>query len=770
MNITTRLSIIARHLLITVLTALPLTISAALHRAPFGLRVDFMRATDYYVRDGFPTRLSVATAESDTLRYRAAWVRTLHPSFAWVVQDDRPGCMQEAFRLIVADNAGDAAHCCGNVYDSGVVVSGVSTGYIPEALRLEPDKAYYWRVLVRTNKDRKGRWSKARLFRTYFTLDDNATSYEPLVRTRQRAATVMKYAGGRVVADFGRDAFAQPMLEVSAAEKGRISVVIGEKLTPEGYVDTKPGGTIRAARYELDVERGRHLYPIALRPDKRNTGPDAVLMPRSIGEVTPFRYCEVVDTAGRTTVRAFLRDMVSYQFDDEASRFSSSNDTLDAVFDLCKYSLRATSFPGLFVDGDRERIPYEADALISMLGTYDCFGEYCMARRTLRHLLSHPTWPTEWNLQTVSLALSDYYHTADTRLARRDLKLLEAHTLSALTTASSLISTRTGLQTPDFLRSINMKSPLKDITDWPDYGAGLNEPKGGERDGFVMADYNAVVNAWHYRALSDMAVLEGAAGMSDKAALYARRAAAFRDVYDSAFYDKALGRYVDAPLSDHSSAHANFYPLALGLCLPAHRAAVARYVLSRGMACSVFGAQFLLDALFLSGHAAEAIDMIKSSARRSWMNMMRTGATITMEDWDAQFKPNLDWNHAWATAPANLLMRRVLGITPTAPAFSAFAITPRLGALSHAGGWVTTMSGRISVSVSVSNRRVEADITVPANTKAVLNMDEVTKVLAGAVLKSATMDGKPVTLVTDAAGRRTFPCRSGRHTFVFTFR
>jgi hypothetical protein len=258
--------------------------------------------------------------------------------------------------------------------------------------------------------------------------------------------------------------------------------------------------------------------------------------------------------------------------------------------------------------------------------------------------------------------------------------------------------------------------------------------------------------------------------MSDKAALYARRAAEFRDVYDSAFYDKALGRYVDAPLSDHSSAHANFYPLALGLCLPAHRAAVARYVLSRGMACSVFGAQFLLDALFLSGHAAEAIDMIKSSARRSWMNMMRTGATITMEDWDAQFKPNLDWNHAWATAPANLLMRRVLGITPTAPAFSAFAITPRLGALSHAGGWVTTMSGRISVSVSVSNRRVEADITVPANTKAVLNMDEVTKVLAGAVLKSATMDGKPVTLVTDAAGRRTFPCRSGRHKIVCTFR
>ena len=32
--------------------------------------------------------------------------------------------------------------------------------------------------------------------------------------------------------------------------------------------------------------------------------------------------------------------------------------------------MKATSFCGLFVDGDRERLPYEADAWINQLGWY----------------------------------------------------------------------------------------------------------------------------------------------------------------------------------------------------------------------------------------------------------------------------------------------------------------------------------------------------------------------------------------------------------------
>ncbi len=43
---------------------------------------------------------------------------------------------------------------------------------------------------------------------------------------------------------------------------------------------------------------GWNTYVVTIPPDKRNTGPQAVLMPEYTGEVTPFRYCEVENYPG----------------------------------------------------------------------------------------------------------------------------------------------------------------------------------------------------------------------------------------------------------------------------------------------------------------------------------------------------------------------------------------------------------------------------------------------------------------------------------------
>jgi hypothetical protein len=40
---------------------------------------------------------------------------------------------------------------------------------------------------------------------------------------------------------------------------------------------------------------------------------------------------------------------------------------LDRVWDLCHYSIKATTFAGVFVDGDRERLACEADAYLTQL-------------------------------------------------------------------------------------------------------------------------------------------------------------------------------------------------------------------------------------------------------------------------------------------------------------------------------------------------------------------------------------------------------------------
>ena len=105
--------------------------------------------------------------------------------------------------------------------------------------------------------------------------------------------------------------------------------------------------------------------------------------------------------------RSFIAVSLSY--------FHCDSDALNRVWDLCSYSIEATSFAGVYLDGDRERIPYEGDALLNQLSHYAVDREYTLARFSLEYMIFHPTWPTEWNLQIVQMAWYDYLYTGDPR-------------------------------------------------------------------------------------------------------------------------------------------------------------------------------------------------------------------------------------------------------------------------------------------------------------------------------------------------------------------
>ena len=78
--------------------------------------------------------------------------------------------------------------------------------------------------------------------------------------------------------------------------------------------------------------------------------------------------------------------------------------------------------------------------------------------------------------------------------------------------------------------------------------------------------------------------------------------------------------------------------------------------ITRQTVYNLFGTRTgLLEALFENGQADYAISLMTSKEERSWQHMIDVGATITMEAWDAKIKPNLDWNHEWGAAPANIL-------------------------------------------------------------------------------------------------------------------
>jgi hypothetical protein len=134
------------------------------------------------------------------------------------------------------------------------------------------------------------------------------------------------------------------------------------------------------------------------------------------------------------------------------------------------------------------------------------------------------------------------------------------------------------------------------------------------------------------------------------------------------------------------------------------------------MACSVYGAQFLLEGLYEAGAADYALDLMRSTGERSWWNMIRVGSTVTMEAWDMKYKPNSDWNHAWGAVPANIIPRFLWGIQPVEPGFQRVRIRPQMGDLEHSRILMPTLLGPIAGRFECKSDGSKVyEITLPGN-------------------------------------------------------
>jgi len=535
--------------------------------------------------------------------------------------------------------------------------------------------------------------------------------------------SVTKTDAGAYFVDFGKDAFGTLEIRYQTDSPETLTVRIGEKLK-DGRIDRKPGGTIRFYEVPLKVTPDHTRYTLALPRDKRNTNEKAVPLPESFGVIAPFRYAEIENARHAIRAEDLKQKAFFHYFEEDQSRFSSSDDILNQVWDICKYSMKATSATGLYIDGDRERIPYEADAYINQLSHYGVDCEYAMAKQTIEWFMEHPTWPTEWLLHTALMMVQDYAYSGDLELIAAYYDLLKHKTLMALSREDGLISTQTGKVTEAFLRQIGFNPPppkgLRDIVDWPpgqkDTGWKLARPE-GERDGYEMVPINTMVNCFFYQNMVIMAELATALDKPGDADHFQYMAAKVKRAINTKLFDSDRGIYVDGEGSSHASLHANMMPLAFDMVPKQHIPSVVNFVKSRGMACSVYGAQYLLEALYDDGQPQAALDLMRSDSRRSWLNMIRVGSTMTTEAWDEYFKPNLTWNHAWGSAPANIIARKLMGIEPLEPGYRKIRIRPQPGDLEWAEIRTPTIAGTVQCSWRHGPAgRFELDLTIPANT------------------------------------------------------
>nr|WP_146458544.1 family 16 glycoside hydrolase [Rubripirellula tenax] len=482
--------------------------------------------------------------------------------------------------------------------------------------------------------------------------------------------------------DFGKVAFGNLAMPI-ATGSGTGSVHFGEKLK-EGRIDRSPPGTVRYGT--TPIRNGQQLgnWVVPAPVDARNVeqaglmnaNPPAVLTPSSWGSVMPFRWIEIEGLDDDFPFELIRRRAAfSATWNDDASSFECSDESLNKIWDLCKYSIKATTFAGVYVDGDRERIPYEADAYLNQLSHYTTDDNVKMAARSFDWLMENGTWPTEWAPHMVFMAHAEWMYSGDVDWLAHRYESLKAKTLMHRSGEDGLV------------RSSEVDQKRTDIVDWPQK----------ERDKFVFTEINTVVNAFHIEALERMAQMARAVGKDDDAKAFGDRVELAKAAFQETLFDAAAGIYRDGVGTDHSSIHANFFPLAFGL-VPADKVAgVLAWLEAKDMQCSPYAAQYFLDGLFDNGSDRKAIELMIADGDRSWKHMLNSGTTISWEAWDLKYKPNQDWNHAWGAAPANLLPRCVLGVQPIAPGWSTAMIRPCPGGLKHARGRVPTPLGPVEI-------------------------------------------------------------------------
>ena len=506
-------------------------------------------------------------------------------------------------------------------------------------------------------------------------------------RQLKTPASVTQLEGaGHFLVDFGRSWVGGIELAVAGTSGQTVDVRMGERLTAAGNA------------VEYDAPSGVKYRDVWTLRDGQQTV-------RHWG-YRVFRYVELIGLPPSFQPSDVRAAALVYPFDRSSSALLTSNPTLDRVWQFSKDSIESLNVD-LYMDSPtRERAPYEADAYDQMLAHHYTEGDLALGKVSLDWLMPKPTWPTEWKAYTIMSAYQYWLASGDTTWLTANYATLQARLMPAqyFNTAGLVEKPATQSLTGD------------DIVDWPYTN----------RDSYKFTTINTVVNAFTYRSLMDIAAIALVVGKGDDAAAYTARATTLRTAINTTLFDTTVGKYRDGAVgaaATHYSVHASVFAVALGVAAATEKPAAVSYIAQRGMACSLYCAPFLLQALFENGRAARAIELMTSAAVPGWIAMMDTfGAGATMEAWNPTLKPNTTYSHPAGASPAFVVPRFVFGVRPTGPAYSSFTVEPSPGTLTSGSTKVPTVRGTITVSFGNPGDGNGVTVAVPTTTTATVSL------------------------------------------------
>ena len=519
--------------------------------------------------------------------------------------------------------------------------------------------------------------------------------------------------------DFGESYFSTIIIKANVQKFDSIYLNFGDLLNKNKRLDTLlPTYTNKSTKIYLYPNKKD--YNIFESYDNKLFRPYEVKINENIDKLTPIRYVEVNNFLNNSNIKELniYQKIYHNKFIDSLSYFNSSDTILNQLWKLCKHTVKATNFTTTYIDGDRERQPYEGDSYINLLSHVQVDTSFTTAKNTLEYLIKHPTWPTEYNLLIPQIFYTYTLYSGDTLLLSKYYNILKTKTLIDLENKDGIISTKFGkisiiLQWnlgyrnyKNFIKqAINYKQPLfynlRDMVDWPQSSKLFDSINKkillikGENDYYDYKEFNTVINAYHYNSLVIMSKIAKILKKNEDSELFLIKSSKTKKSFNKYFFNSKTQIYVDGFKSEHSSSHANIYPLKFGLIDNSTKNSVINFIKDRGMTCSPFTAQFLLDALLENNEIHFAMKLLNGNSNRNWKNMIDLGANMTFESWDFKFNPEMDMSHPWSTAPLNIINRRIWGIEPDEVGFKSFIFKPNFAELKFSNISIPTIYGNI---------------------------------------------------------------------------
>ena len=244
------------------------------------------------------------------------------PKFGWMLSGSTPGAFQTAFRIIVGTSPEFIIWDAADMWDTEKRVDEASLHVPYSGKPLESQTKYFWKVMIWDNRGIASHWSEIQKFKTGDIIPDAQHPSLKLTTTTENPIRLIRKSEDSLFLDFGKVAFGTIEIVKTVDDSKKIKILLGEVSDGTASINENPGGARRFKRLTLELEPEKPLHKLTIPPDERNTtttlpnsSPGAILMPTDIGEVLPFRYCEIIGDLGFIDKRSVRRVSAHYPFD-----------------------------------------------------------------------------------------------------------------------------------------------------------------------------------------------------------------------------------------------------------------------------------------------------------------------------------------------------------------------------------------------------------------------------------------------------------------------